>query len=45
MVEAIIILLFTLLPVIILGGIGYGIYRWRKGKQPVKAPTELTEKK
>lgn len=45
MVDAIIILLFTLLPVIILGAIGYGIYRWRKGKQPAKAPAELTEKK
>jgi uncharacterized protein YfcZ (UPF0381/DUF406 family) len=45
MVDFIIILLFTLLPVIILGGIGYGIYRWRKGKQPEKAPAELTEKK
>jgi len=45
MVDAIIILLFTLLPVIILGIIGYGIYRWRKAKQPVKAPIESTEKK
>jgi hypothetical protein len=45
MVDAIIILLFTLLPVLILGAIGYGIYHWRKGKQPVKAPAELTEKK
>jgi hypothetical protein len=45
MVDAIIILLFTLLPVIILGAVGYGIYRWRKGNQPAKAPAELTEKK
>ena len=45
MVDFIIILLFVLLPVIILGCIGYGIYRWRKGKQPAKAPAELTEKK
>jgi uncharacterized coiled-coil protein SlyX len=45
MIDAIIILLFTLLPLIILGALGYGIYRWRKGKQPVKAPAELTEKK
>ena len=45
MVDVIIILLFTLLPVIILGTIGYGIYRWRKGNQPAKTPTELTEKK
>ncbi len=45
MVDVIIILLFTLLPVIILGALGYGIYRWRKGNQPAKAPVELTEKK
>jgi hypothetical protein len=45
MVDVIIILLFTLLPVIILGALGYGIYRWRKGNQPAKVPAELTEKK
>jgi len=44
MIDAIVIILFTLLPLIILGGIGYGIYRWKKGKQPAKNP-ELTEKK
>ena len=44
MVDAIVILLFTLLPLIIIGGAGYAIYRWRKARQPVKAPTELTEK-
>jgi hypothetical protein len=45
MIDFIIILIFTLLPVIILGIIGYGIYRWRKGNQPATAPAELTEKK
>ncbi len=45
MVDFIVILFFTLLPVIILGAVGYGIYRWRKGSQPVKAPAELPEKK
>lgn len=45
MIDFIIILIFTLLPVIILGGIGYGVYRWRKGKLPAKTPAELTEKK
>ena len=45
MVYAIIILLFTLLPVIIIGAIGYGVYRWRKSKEPVKAPAEPAEKK
>lgn len=33
MIDMLIILLFTLLPVLILGGIGYGVYRWRKGKK------------
>jgi hypothetical protein len=45
MIDAIIIILFTLLPIIILGGIGYGIYRWKKGNKPVTVPTEQTEKK
>jgi hypothetical protein len=45
MVDFIIILLFTLLPVIILGAIGYGIYRWRKGKKPVNVPADPAEKK
>jgi uncharacterized protein YfcZ (UPF0381/DUF406 family) len=45
MIDFIIILLLTLLPLIILGAIGYGIYRWRKGNQPAKAPAELPEKK
>ncbi len=31
MIDAIIIILLTLLPLIIVGGAGYGIYRWRKG--------------
>jgi hypothetical protein len=44
MIDAIVIILFTLLPLIILAGIGYGVYRWRKGGQPAKVP-ELTEKK
>lgn len=44
-VDFIIYILFALLPWIILGAVGYGIYRWRKGKLPVKAPIELTEKK
>jgi hypothetical protein len=45
MIDFIIILFFTLLPLILLGAVAYGIYRWRKGKQLVKAPAELTEKK
>ena len=38
MIDAIIILIFTLLPLIIIGVVVYGIYRWRKGKKPVAAP-------
>jgi hypothetical protein len=45
MIDAIIIILLTLLPLIIIGGIGYGIYRWRKGKEPARAPAEIPEKK
>lgn len=45
MIDFIIILFFTLLPIILLGTAGYGIYRWNKGKKPVKAPGETTEKK
>jgi hypothetical protein len=45
MIDAIIIIFLALLPLIILGGIGYGIYRWRKGKKPAVVPAELTEKK
>jgi flagellar basal body-associated protein FliL len=45
MIDAIIIILLTLLPIILIGGFGYGIYRWKKGKQPEKVPAQLTEKK
>ncbi len=44
MVDAIIVLFFTLLPLIIIGGIGYGIYRWYKGRKG-RAPTRQEEKK
>lgn len=45
MIDAIIIIFFTLLPLIILGAIGYGIYRWKKGNKPTAVPVEMTEKK
>ena len=45
MIDAIIIIFLALLPLIILGGIGYGIYRWKKGKKPAVIPSEITEKK
>lgn len=38
MVDAIIIFLLTILPLIIVGAIGYGIYRWKKSKSP-RLPT------
>lgn len=47
MIDGLIVLFFTLLPLIILGGIGYGVYRWRRGKkkdEKAVAP-ESTEKK
>jgi hypothetical protein len=45
MIDAIIILLFTLLPLIILGGIGYGMYRWKRGNRPAAVLVDPTEKK
>jgi len=33
-IAAIIVLFLTLLPVIILAALGYGLYRWKKGKVP-----------
>lgn len=44
MIDALIILAFTLLPIIILGAIGYGVYRWHKGKKG-SSPATLEEKK
>jgi hypothetical protein len=43
MIDAIIIILFTLLPLIIIGGAGYAIYRWKKGRKDPASP-ELSEK-
>jgi hypothetical protein len=37
-IDGIIIAFFTLLPLIILAVLGYGIYRWRKGKSAHSAP-------
>jgi hypothetical protein len=44
MIDAIIIIFFTVLPLIIVGSAGYGIYRWRKGSKSEKQP-EVPEKK
>ena len=44
MINALVIILFTLLPLLIIGGGAYGIYRWRKGRIST-APPETPEKK
>jgi hypothetical protein len=44
MIDAVIIIFFTLLPLIIIGGAGYGIYRWKKGRKAAVLP-EAVEKK
>jgi len=38
MIDAIIILFFTLLPLLILGVIGYYTHRWYKGRKPAQLP-------
>jgi len=43
MIDALIIILFTILPLIIIGGAAYGIYRWKKGKKPAAVPAETKE--
>lgn len=45
MIDAIIILFFTLLPLIILGAIGYGIHRWNKGRKGTVVTEEIKDKK
>jgi hypothetical protein len=45
MIDAIIILFFTLLPVLILGGIGYYAYRWNKARKGPAVPEENMDKK
>jgi hypothetical protein len=43
MIDTIIVLFLTFLPLIIIGILGYGIYRWKKGKTPVQPVTEKKE--
>jgi hypothetical protein len=43
MIDALIIILLTILPLIIIGGAAYGIYRWKKGKKPAAVPAESKE--
>ena len=45
MIDALIIIFFTILPLIILGGIGYGIYHWYKGRKGQTAADDDKEKK
>jgi hypothetical protein len=45
MIDALIIAFFTFLPLIILAGIGYGVYRWRKGRKTTPAAVPEGEKK
>jgi hypothetical protein len=44
MIDAVIILFFTLLPIIIIGGAGYGIYRWHKARKGVELKKEPEKK-
>ena len=44
MIDAMIILLFTFLPLIILGAIGYGVYRWHRSRKTA-APSTPEERK
>ncbi|MFA6225999.1 MAG: DUF4349 domain-containing protein [Methanoregula sp.] len=45
LIDAIIIMAITFLPAIVVACIGYGIYRWKKGKQPVESAAEIPEGK
>lgn len=49
MIDFLIVALFTLLPVIIIGAAGYGVYRWHEskktGKKAAPPKTETPEKK
>jgi hypothetical protein len=38
MIDAIIIMILTFLPLIIIGGAVYGVYRWRKGRAAAATP-------
>jgi hypothetical protein len=49
MIDFLIVVLFTLLPLIIIGAAGYGVYRWRQIKKTATGATppkpETPEKK
>lgn len=43
MIDAIIIAVFTFLPLILLGGVAYGIYRWKKGRKASPSPPPVVQ--
>jgi hypothetical protein len=45
MIDAIIILFFTLLPLAVLGGIAWLVHRWNKGRSAAAAPEEKKDTK
>ena len=45
MIDALIILFFTFLPLIIIGGAAYGVYRWRKNKNVPASPAPPQQEK
>ena len=45
MIDALIIILFTFLPLIIIGGAAYGVYRWKKNKNAVLSPAPPQQEK
>jgi hypothetical protein len=45
MIDALIILFFTLLPLILIGGAAWGVYRWRKNKNVAVSPAPPQQEK
>jgi len=45
MIDALIILFFTFLPLFIIGGAAYGVYRWRKNKNVPASPAAPQQEK
>jgi hypothetical protein len=45
MIDALIIIIFTFLPLLIIGGAAYGVYRWRKNKNVQTSPSPPQQEK
>jgi hypothetical protein len=45
MIDGLIIIFFTFLPLIIIGGAAYGLYRWRKNKNAATSPAPQQQEK